>query len=67
MKKRRFGIVLLVMILAFVCVGTAVARKKGNIHYKAKCRECSCTEFVSDADSTYKCYNCGHADYMHKK
>ena len=67
MKKSRIAFIVSVAILAFVCVGTAVARKKGNIHYKAKCQSCSCTEFVSDADSHYKCYNCGHADYNHKR
>lgn len=55
------------LLISLLVSSFAFARKKGNIHYHAKCRECSCSEFVSDMDSRYKCYNCGHADYMHKR
>lgn len=63
-KKVLIGLV----IFSVLSAGSlAFARKKGIVHYSAKCKNCSCTEFVSDADSTYKCYNCGHADYMHDR
>ncbi len=65
--KKKMTIITVILVLAFITAGTVYARKKGNIHYKAKCDGCSCSEFVSDADSYYKCYNCGHADYRHRR
>lgn len=69
MKKRSFKFIVFFVVLSVVISSALYARKKGNIHYRAKCQHaaCHCTEFVSDADSYYKCYNCGHADYVHKK
>lgn len=58
-------VVFLFVMVALISCAMVYARKKGNIHYKANCENCSCKEFVSDADSNYKCYNCGHADYLH--
>lgn len=66
MKNKTFMVVA-ALVFGIITIGSVYARKKGNIHYKAKCDGCSCSEFVSDADSMYKCYNCGHADYRHRR
>ncbi|MBR0101847.1 MAG: hypothetical protein IJP90_19285 [Treponema sp.] len=65
--KKKTTIIIAVFVVGVIAIGSVYARKKGNIHYKAKCDGCSCSEFVSDADSHYKCYNCGHADYRHRR